>query len=132
LAQLESHQEKIAEAGLKMVAVAMGEPKHAIRYCGKLTADLDCYCNKEGDVYHAYGIGRKGLSQLFDPRLLKASARAAAAGHVQGKATGDVQMLPGTFIVDTEGIIRYAYYSTHAGDHPDLDKLLPEWKAMAR
>jgi peroxiredoxin len=129
LAQLESHQEKIAEAGLKMVAVAMGEPKHAIRYCGKLRADLDCYCNKEGDVYHAYGIGKLGVAQLLNVSFAKATLRASAAGHVQGKATGDERMLPGTFIVDTNGVIRYTYYSKHAGDHPDLDVLIPKWKA---
>ena len=124
MAQLESHKDKIAEAGLKIVAVAMGEPKHAVRYCGKMTADIDCYCNKAGDVYQLYGIGRKGMSQLLNPRMIQASVRAGKAGHSQGKATGDVKMLPGTFVVDRAGAIQFAYYSTHAGDHPDLDVLL--------
>jgi peroxiredoxin len=33
-------------------------------------------------------------------------------------------MLPGTFIVDQQGIIQYAYYSEHAGDHPEVGELL--------
>ena len=102
----------------------MGEPKHARRYCGKLTADITCLTNKEGDVYRAYGIGRTGLSSTLNPGLIKASLRAAAAGHVQGKATGDVAMLGATFIVDREGIIQYIHYDTHAGDQPDLVNLL--------
>jgi peroxiredoxin len=124
LAQLESHKDRIATAGLKLVAVAMGEPKHARRYCGKLTADITCLTNKEGNVYRAYGIGKSGWTAALNPDLIKASIRAAAAGHVQGQATGDVNMLGATFIVDTEGIVRYAHYNSHAGDHPDLDKLL--------
>jgi len=124
LAQLESHKVEIAAAGLKLVAVAMGEPKHARRYCGKLTAGITCLTNKEGDVYRAYGIGKTGWTSALNPDLVKASLRAAAAGHVQGQATGDVAMLGATFIVDREGIIQYAHYNSHAGDHPDLDRLL--------
>ena len=124
MAQLESHKVEIVAAGLKLVAVAMGEPKHARRYCGKLTADITCLTNKEGDVYRAYGIGKAGWTAALNPDLIKASLRAAAAGHVQGQATGDVAMLGATFIVDREGIIQYAHYNSHAGDHPDLDRLL--------
>ncbi len=110
--------------GLQLVAVAMGEPKHARRYCGKLTADITCLTNKEGDVYRAYGIGKVGWSSVMNPGQIKASVRAAAAGHVQGKATGDVARLGATFIVDGDGVIRYAHYASHAGDHPDLERLL--------
>jgi len=117
---------------LKVVALALGEPKHAERYCGKLAPSIDCYCNQEADVYEAYGLQRAGLTSLLNPGLAKATMRAASRGHAQGKATGDVKMLPGTFIVDTEGIIRYAYYSSHAGDHPDLVDLTEKFSAGVR
>ena len=102
----------------------MGEPKHARRYCGKLTADITCFTNKEGDVYKTYGISKAGWSSVIMPGLAKATVRAAAAGHVQGKATGDVAQLGATFIVDIDGVIQYAHYDSHAGDHPDLARLL--------
>jgi len=111
--------------------VALGEPKHAERYCGKLAPSIDCYCNQAADVYEAYGLQRAGVSSLLNPGMAKATVRAAARGHVQGKATGDVKMLPGTFIVDTQGIIRYAYYSSHAGDHPDLLELTEKFSVNA-
>lgn len=103
-----------------MVAVALGEPKHAERYCGSLAPSIDCYCNKTAEVYEVYGLQRAGLTGLLNPGMATAALRAASRGHVQGKPTGDVKMLPGTFIVDKEGLIQYAYYSSHAGDHPDL------------
>jgi len=115
-----------------VVAVALGEPKHAERYCGKLAPSIDCYCNQEADVYEAYGLQRAGITSLLNPGLAKATMRAASRGHAQGKATGDVKMLPGTFIVDTEGVIRYAYYSSHAGDHPDLLELTEQFSISIR
>ena len=53
----------------------------------------------------------------------------AAEGFLQGAATGDAAMLSGTFVVTSDGVIQYAYYGEHAGDHPDLGELL---RALAR
>ena len=128
LAQLESHRAEIEEAGLKIVAIGIGQPKHARRYCGKLAPSLDCYTNEETDVYRAYGLKRGGLGQLMSPSVMRAGMRATSSGFQQGKSTGDVKMLPGTFIIDTDGAVQYAYYSRHAGDHPSISKLL---QAMA-
>lgn len=36
--------------------------------------------------------------------------------------------LTATFIVDRDGIIRYAHYGKHAGDHPDIADLLDSWR----
>ncbi len=126
---MELHKEGFEKLGLPVVAIALGEPKHAVRYCGQLAPSIDCYCDgKETAVYTAYGLEQGGATSFLNASLLKASVRAMSAGHRQGKATGDVKMLPGSFIVDGAGIIQYAYYSQHAGDHPDLERLLSSIK----
>jgi peroxiredoxin len=125
LAQLELHKDEFATLGLPVIAIALGKPKHARRYCGRLAPSVTCYCDGETAVYAAYGLEQGGASSILNPGLVTATARALAAGHLQGKATGDVHMLPGSFIVDGEGVVQYAYYSQHAGDHPDLNRLLP-------
>ena len=131
MAQLESHKDEITAKGLRIIAVGLGEPKHARRYCDKLAPSITCYSNKTPELNHEYGLTQGGLGQLLSPSVLAASTRAMRAGHHQGQATGDVKMLPGTFIVDQEGIIQYAYYSSHAGDHPDLSKLMRGVKVTA-
>jgi hypothetical protein len=79
-------------------------------------------------LHAAYGIGKGNLLRLIAPDAIRAGARAAAQGHKQGEATGDQQRLPGTFIVDANGIVRYAYYGKYAGDNPDLPELLRVWQ----
>lgn len=37
---------------------------------------------------------------------------------------GDVFQMPGTFIIDSEGIVRYARYSRHVADHPPTADLI--------
>ena len=124
LAQLERHHKDIMASGLRVVAVGLGEPKHARRYCGKLAPSATCYTTSTGEVNRAYGLARAGLRQLAMLDMAKAVVRAISRGHMQGRTTGDALMLPGTFIIDRDGIVRYAYYSRHAGDHPDLTALL--------
>ena len=123
LAQLELHKDEIAQAGLRLVAIGLGQPKHARHFCGKLAPSADCYTNNSTAVYKTYGLQQAGMNQLLNPGLLKSSVRAMFRGHRQGAATGDVKMLPGTFIVDREGIVQFAHYSNHPGDHPEIAQI---------
>lgn len=124
LAQLEQHQDAIRAAGLKSVAVGIGEPKHAISYCGKLAPSLNCLVNNTIEAHVAYGLRRGGWSTMLNPKLYTNSARAAQAGFTQGQATGDIAMLGGIFVVDQSGLIRYAYVNEVAGDYPPIPEIL--------
>lgn len=127
LAQLEQAHEKITSVGLRLQAIGLGEPKHARYFCGKLAPHVTCHVDQDKKAYAIYGLRQAGLTEMMNPAMYMASARAIAGGHIQGEATGDTWMLPGTFIVDGDGIVQYAYYSQHAGDHPDINKMLRAW-----
>jgi peroxiredoxin len=121
---LELHKDELTTAGLQIVGVAMGQPKHAKRYCGKLAPGMTCLTDETTLPYQIYGLQQGKLKELMSPSVVAASLRALARGSSQGKAIGDAKMLPGTFIVDQQGIIHYAYYSKHAGDHPAIADLV--------
>jgi peroxiredoxin len=121
---LELHKDELANAKLQVVSVAMGEPKHAERYCGKLAPSITCLTNETTMPYQTYGLQQGKLGELISPAVVVASVRALRRGSSQGETIGDVKMLPGTFIVDKQGIIQYAYYSKHAGDHPKISDLI--------
>lgn len=125
---MELHREEIEAAGLRVVAVGLGQPKHARHFGQKLAPSVECVTNEEPVLHAAYGIERANLLRLMMPDAIRAGARAAARGHSQGEATGDTQRLPGTFIIDTPGIVRFAHYGKHAGDNPDLPSLLAQWR----
>jgi peroxiredoxin len=121
---LEQHHDELKNAGLEVIPIGLGEPKHAERYCSKLAPSYNCLSSDSNDPYFIYGLQRGGFEAVFNRDLLVASAKALFAGHMNGRTTGDVGMMPGTFLVDCKGIIRYTYYSQHAGDHPDFSVLL--------
>ena len=113
---------------MHIVAVGLGEPKHARHFGGKLAPSVECITNEEPTIHAAFGIEKGNLLRLLAPDAMAAGARAARRGHSQGQATGDQQRLPGTFIIDPGGVVRYAYYGKHAGDQPDLAELISWWR----
>jgi hypothetical protein len=64
--------------------------------------------------------------------LIKSAWKALTRGHIQTRATGNVAMTPGSFIVDANGIIQVTHYNKHAGDHPDVTGMLELWKNIAK
>ncbi len=119
-------------AGLQLLALGLGRPEHAERYCGRLAPSLTCFADTTNDAYYAFGLRQGTMTEAIQNafNIAKVSAKAVADGFMQGKATGDAQMMPGTFIVDQQGIIRYAYYSQYAGDDPEIPVLLEAVRGM--
>lgn len=121
---MEQRKDEIETAGLRVVAVALGEPKHARRYCPQLAPSVTCLCNSGTEAHQSYGLKRGNLLQLAGPQVMASAFRAVQDGYSQGETTGDVTMLSATFVVDQQGLIQYAYYNKFAGDHPNLTGLL--------
>lgn len=94
--------------------------------CSNFGPSLTCFASTTNDPYTAWGLRRTNLGEALKHgvKIARASLKATAAVGRQGKSTGDIQMMPGTFVVDTQGIIRYAYYSQYAGDDPPIEDLI--------
>lgn len=116
--------DELKNAGLQVVTVGMGEPKHAERYCGKIAPNVQCLADESHEAYYTYGLAPGGLKELASLSVLKAGRRAYKTGARQGETIGNAKMLPGTFIVDRAGKLQYTYYSAHAGDHPNIADLI--------
>ena len=115
-------------AGLQVVAVGLGQPKHARHFGDRLAPSVDCVTREETELHAGYGVGRANMLRLLAPDAIKAGMSAAARGHTQGQATGDTQRLPATFIIDADGIVRSAHYGKFAGDNPDLAAIIQGWR----
>lgn len=108
------------------MGVGIGEPKHAARYCPKLAPNAICLVPEEGgdSAHRAYGLEDMNKKEMATQEIAKSLLKNALKGNIGGIPTGNVQMMPGTFIVDETGTIIFAYYSKHIADHPDIDGLI--------
>ena len=109
-----------------MVSVGIGEPKHAARYCPKLSPSTICLVPQEGgdSAHRAYGLKNATGREMSNPELGKVAVKNILKGNLGGIPSGNVQMMSGTFIVDSNGKIIFAYYSEHIADHPQIDDLV--------
>lgn len=124
LRDLEDNQADIRRMGLNIYSIGIGEPKHAERYCGRLSPSTVCFSNEDASAYHEYGFAQMGLKEVLNLNFARNTLRALAKGNIQTETTGDGRMIGGHFIIDQKGIIRYAFYSETAGDHPAFGELL--------
>ena len=127
---MEQHESKFEKAGLNVVAVGLGEPRHAALFGPRLAPSVVCLTRPTPEAHAAFGIGRAGPDNLTQPAMLSAALKAAAKGHLQGKATGDTRVLSETFVVDGSGVVRFAHYARFPGDDPEIQDILHAAEAM--
>jgi len=109
-----------------VIAVGQGKTKHARNIGGRLAPSVNCLVREDDSLHRTYGLEELTVIEglLQSPGLMTAGMRAVSRGHVQGQTTGNIRMLPGTFVVNQEGVIQVAHYNKHAGDHPDISGIL--------
>jgi peroxiredoxin len=115
---------QLADLGINLVAVGIGTPQDADGFASWLRLPFPVLGQPDTSVHSAWGLGRSNAGAMFDADLVKAGFRALQSGSMQGRPTGDSRQLPGTFLVDRDGIVRWARPGRHPGDHPSIEELL--------
>ncbi len=112
------------EKGVQILLVGMGTREQAETFRETFAPEFSMVCDPEARLYRAYQLKRTGLFQLASPSLFAKAMKALSSGHRMGTPRGDVFQLPGVFIIDTEGCIRYSHHSRDPADHPEPEELL--------
>jgi peroxiredoxin len=114
---------RITRAGGELLVVTMGDVRQTAAFRDKLEAGVVFLADPQRKAYAAYGLDRGTLWQVAGPRVWLPSIRALARGGA-GKAVGDIWQMPGAFVVDRQGRIRYAHYPANQADRPDHDRIV--------
>jgi peroxiredoxin len=106
------------------VAITQGDPRQAQALCDRFEVPFPCLADPRRSGYKAFGLKRGSVLEVLGPAALLRGIQAARKGHQIEKTVGDVFQMPGTFIISRDGIVRYARYSRHVGDHPKAADLV--------
>jgi peroxiredoxin len=117
-------REKFSKAGFNVVFVGLGTPEQAEQFRKEFSLTFPIICDPHKRLYRMFDLGRGSIANMASPGVLLRGLRALSQGYSPGMPRGDVMQLPGVFLIDTEGTIRYAYFSKNASDHPAVDTLL--------
>lgn len=84
-----------------------------------------CVSSPDRQAHRAFGLRRGTLNQVAGPAVWLPWLRRQAGPERQGRfGQGDVSQLPGTFVVDTDGVVRYAHRGRRSDDNPPNGELL--------
>lgn len=127
---MDEAREEIAAAGGDVVCVFQYRAAPTRNFCRQRKVELECLGDPEREAYRAVGLERGGLKDLYTPRVGIATLRAARKGAVVGDPQGgDVKQMPGTFVVGTDGRLRFAHYNRDQSDNPPMKRVLEAVRA---
>ena len=127
LADLRKNRAAIEASGTQIVLVHMGREETDETILGKYGMDdVPRLWDPKLSLYQAFGLEKGALAQLFGPKVWFRGFKAGFLGkHGAGGADGDVEQMPGVFLV-FHGEILKSYRHQSAADRPNYLELIGE------
>lgn len=131
MAQLRQRYADVQAAGAQVVVVGMGTPAQTREFIAAQAVPFPVLSDPRRLSHRAYGTLRGDLRRLsFHPRIWARGMQAVLAGRVQGSTVGDPTQLSATFIIDRQGVIRFAERAGLSSDFTPVDTLLAALAAL--
>lgn len=117
---LQQISSEIKQAGVHIVLISVNRPEETQRFClsRNLGDHFTCLSDPARGSYVSYGLSRVSSPHLLTPHVLSRGIQAVLHGHFTTIPKADPLQLPGVFLVDTSGLIRYAHRNKDASDNP--------------
>jgi len=131
--QLRAEHDRITAAGADVGLVGHGDPRAAAAFATTKRLPFPLLLDRDRGTYRAYGLVMGRATQVLNPRValpwIKAEFSAETRQH--GLKGGSFLQMPGTFVIDTGGIvrarggtIRMAHRNRNFADAPSIERLL--------
>lgn len=118
-------------AGASVVLIGLGGPEQAAAFCDRRGVPFPCVVQPDRSAHKAFGLRRGTLIETTGPAVWMPWLKNQVTGKAQGKfGQGDVAQLAGTFVVDADGTVRYAYRARNSSDFPANDEVLAAVAAL--
>ena len=124
--RLRDERERFQDAGAGIVLIGQGSPGDAVAFTQRMRQPFECLVDPDRSAYRAYGLPRARPAQVVGPRTALPFLRANLNRETlqRGLQGGRFMQMPGTFVVDTEGLIRMAHRNRHVADTPPNQRIL--------
>lgn len=129
MAQLRRKQAQFERLGARVVLVGLGTPDDTAAFKAQFQVPFPMIADPEKQLFKAFQLKQATSKTLLSVGMVLKGLSAMARGHGMGIPKGDVRQLPGVFIIDTDGGIRFSHYAKGPADHPSAEDLLQFLKA---
>ena len=123
MAQLCQHLPEFEALNTRIVVISFGRPDQAGIWLAETNALFTLLLDPERKAYRAYGL-EYSLLRSWSLNVWLRYAQLILSGRKWRGIQGDSGQLGGDFIVDSNGVIRFAYRSLDPTDRPSISQLL--------
>lgn len=122
--------QRFLDANGDVAVITMGTVDQMADFRTRNELPFVCLADPERLAYRAYGVPRGSAWQVAGPSVWAGGFKATWRAGV-GKPSGDVLQLHGSFIVDTQAVVRYLHIPKHSADRPTNDELIEQLSNLA-
>ncbi|TWT32683.1 peroxiredoxin-like family protein [Blastopirellula retiformator] len=128
--QLKLDYEEIAQHQGNVVFITMGPQERAQQLQESMQLPFDVLVDPYRTAYQAFRVPRGGFSEIAGPRVWLPGLSALLRSGIRAPGD-DLVQLQGTFVVDSQGVIRLVHLPRHSADFPQLAEILTALDASA-
>ena len=122
--RLHNAREEFREAGFNLVLAGLGTPAQAEQFRDEFSLSFPIICDPQKKLYRMYDLKGGIVADVASLSVLLKGLRTMSLGYRPGIPRGDVMQLPGVFLIDRDGNIRYSYFSKDSSDNPPVKTLI--------
>jgi len=122
---------RFVRAGGDVAVVTMGSVEQTAAFRGRHQLAFACLADPDRKAYEAFDVRRGTTGQIVGPAVWGAGLKAMLRAGV-GKPVGDVMQLHASFVIDTEGIVRYVHLPKNSADRSTNDELITALAPFSR
>jgi peroxiredoxin len=128
-------------SGALLVLVGHGHHEDAVAFLQARRVPFPLLLDPDRSSYRSYGLTQGKVMQVLSPRVALPWLRAemSAETRQRGLKGGSFMQMPGTFVIDTGGVVRFrggliqfAHRNKHVADAPANDDILAVVSGLVR
>jgi len=124
VAQLRRKEKEFGDLGVRVVLVGLGSPEATAGFKADFDVPFAMIADANKTLFKAFELKQATSKSLLSMGMVRKGFSAMFKGHGMGIPSGDVRQLPGVFIIDTDGQVRFSHYARDPADHPKAEELL--------
>jgi peroxiredoxin len=124
VAQLRQKEKQFQQYAARIVLVGLGTPEETAAFKEQFRVPFPMIADPQKRLFKAFQLKQATPKALLSVSMAIKGLSALARGHHIGIPKGDVRQLPGVFIIDMDGRVRFTHFAKDPADHPQADVLL--------
>lgn len=131
MAQLRQRQSELDATGATVLLLSFESAADTAAHVRSHKLPYVTLVDEQRSLYHAFGMDRGPLWQIYGPRVLWGYLKAYLRGG-RVRVRGDTLQRGGDVILDGDGIVRLLHVGADSFDRPSVDTLLSQLHALPR